>query len=554
MSPGVGTAVTEWRRRRPLDGEATVGSTSRGRIGYGWSPEEEGPLATRTLTVVFTDLADYTASVGRSDREALRNLVAAHQQSVAPLLEAHGGRVVKNLGDSFMALFPAATDAVKACLELVESITGNEDFSIRGSMATGDVEEIDGDAFGEAVNLAARILSKAPVNQVWLSEATQACMNQAEIPWEPVGQFALKGFPGECQIFRAVALGQAWLPQPVSEAARAGRLVRIQPGGMPDSMPPDPTVVFQGFEPGSDALEEALGSLPVIDPARLYLQIHRIAPSDRHAWTAAGRGLIVADEPGFEESLEASVRPVNRTSSTDTIILDAAGEATMDLVMAGLALPSVPLSDVVAGYTYDLLQDGRWVNQSESAVARVEVAPGEVRIGALVPGLSLNGHRIGAGESVRLSGGDAVGAPGGTIEYRRLEDNGYVGVLLADTSTRVGVATGTDFEIGREPNHPGLALPDRRGQGNIRWCVGARAVRAREGGFTLDRALAGRRQASVCLGEESAEVLSLHRTCPTYRLRNGSLCRVESPLSLTIDDMIVVGTSVVALRAPGPRE
>ena len=41
-------------------------------------------MATRTLTVVFTDLANYTASVGRSDRQELRNLIAAHEKMVAP--------------------------------------------------------------------------------------------------------------------------------------------------------------------------------------------------------------------------------------------------------------------------------------------------------------------------------------------------------------------------------------------------------------------------------------------------------------------------------------
>jgi class 3 adenylate cyclase len=513
-------------------------------------PQEEGRLATRTLTVLFTDLAGYTASVGRSDREALRNLVADHERTVAPVLEQHGGRVVKNLGDSFMALFPAATDAVKAGLSLVDTIKGEGGFSIRGAMATGDVEEIDGDAFGEAVNLAARILAKAPANEIWLSEATLACMNQAEIPWESVGQFTLKGFPGECRLFRAVPQGQAWLPQSVTRAVRSGRLVQIRPGDTPGTMPPEPTVLLQGFEPGSTELIGALKSLPVIDPACLWLQTYRIAPSDRHAWTEAGRGLLIAEEAALEDALETTRRPITRGSGTDTIILDVAGTAELDLVMAGLALPSVPMSDVVAGYTYDLIRDGRWMNQSDSAVARVEVAPGEVRIGALVPGISINGQRVGAGASHKLCAGDAVQVQGVNIEYMQLEESGYVGALLSDTTTRVGVASGTEFEIGREPNHPGLALPDRRGQGNIRWCVGARAARARDGGFTLDRALAGRRQASVCIEADGGQVLGLHKTCPTYRLRDGALSRVDSPLPITIDDMIVVGTSVVALRAP----
>ena len=70
--------------------------------------------------------------------------------------------------------------------------------------------------------------------------------------------------------------------------------------------------------------------------------------------------------------------------------------------------------------------------------------------------------------------------------------------------------------LSRNRRIPGLALPDRRGQDNIRWCVGARAARACESGFTLDRALAGRRQSSVNLGPGGAKLVSLHERCATY--------------------------------------
>jgi class 3 adenylate cyclase len=507
-------------------------------------------LASRTLTVVFTDLADYTASVGRIDREGLRNLVATHEQSVAPVLERHGGRIVKGLGDSFMAVFPAATDAVKACIELVDAVEDSDIFSIRGAMATGDVEEIDGDCFGEAVNLAARILSKAPSGEIWMSEATLGCMNQAEIPWESIGRFPFKGFPGEQAVYRAVPSARAWLPQTVVKAARSGQLIRLGPGDRPSQLPPEPTVLLEGFEFGSDGLNQVLAALPVIDQARIWIQCYRIPPIDRHEWTSAGRGLIVAKLASLERAVDETVMLSSRRSGTDTIILDSAGASDVDLVMAGLALPSVPMSDVVAGYTYDLLKDGRWVNKSEGAVARIEVSAGEVRVAALAPGVTVAGARLPIGESIRLRNGDSIDGASCVVRYVAVQDSNYSAVLLAETATRVGMAQGSTFEIGREPQHPGLALPDRRSQDNIRWCVGGRASRAREGGFTLDRALAGRRQASVVFRNGEAQLEGLHKSCPTYRLREDDLSRVDAPMGIAINDMIVVGTSVIALRAP----
>ena len=114
----------------------------------------------------------------------------------------------------------------------------------------------------------------------------------------------------------------------------------------------------------------------------------------------------------------------------------------------------------------------------------------------------------------------------------------------------MGVGDGQAVEIGREPQHPGFALPDRRGQDNIRWCVGGRAARAREGGFTMDRALAGRRQAKVNVDLGEASLAGLHKTCPTLRLRGGEVMRVSEATGLQIDDMIVLGTSIISVKAP----
>ena len=180
-------------------------------------------MPTSTRTVVFTDLANYTQRVSRSDRSELRDLLSEHERVVKGIIIEHGGVVVKNLGDSYMALFSSATDAIRAGLAAVEQGLQGDGIPLRVSCATGDVEEIDGDAFGDAVNLSARINSKTPAGQLWFSEGTMLCMNPSEIPWEGVGQFALKGIPGEVSIYRSVPESRCYLPQAVTKALKRGR-------------------------------------------------------------------------------------------------------------------------------------------------------------------------------------------------------------------------------------------------------------------------------------------------------------------------------------------
>ncbi len=500
--------------------------------------------------MLFTDLANYTAKVSRMDREGIRRILAEHEDLVRPIIEGYGGRIVKNIGDSFLCLVDSATDGVRAGLDIQHGTHETGGHTIRVAMTTGDVEEIDGDVFGESVNLAARILGKAPGGEIWFGEGTRSCMNDAELPWESVGRFRLKGIPGDQECFRCVQRHKAWLPDRVAAAAKVGNLVRLRKGARPPLLPPDPVIIFEGFDSGSPELEAAVGSLPVLNPASLFLATYTVPTVDRHAWEESGRGLVIGTPEAIESAIQETLKAVSRSSGSDTIVLDVASHADLELVICGLALPAVPLSDVVSSYSYDLLPDGRWVNRSDRSILRIEVQPTGVALHALSPGVSVGGAVLSSGQTVQMRDGQTITTPTGAIEFKSTNDSNYTGVLLSDTEMRLGVLNGQTAELGREPNHPGLAFPDRRGQDNIRWCSGARAARARAGGFTLDRALAGRRQAAVQLMGDAIQLAPLHARCPTYVLRGGYMQRAESTVSAQIGDLVVAGTTVVGLRPP----
>jgi class 3 adenylate cyclase len=540
-------------------------------------------VPTHTRTVMFTDLTGFTEEVSRSDREGLRRILHEHEGVVAPIVKRFRGRVIKNLGDSFLCLFDSATDAVRAGLDILESlgtvavqerspywpvvpdgdVRRAHTLRLRIGLATGDVEEIDGDAFGETVNLAARVLSKTQDGQLWFSPATRLCMNAAEISWEPVGQFELKGIPGGVELFRAVPANRCWLPEPVSAAARRGRLVRIARGERIPALPVDATILLTGFLPGSPELRALVDELPMVEPSHLWMATSHISTADRMDWLHAGRGLVIGAPSAVDVVLGEIVGASTRPSIGDTIIFDM--QASLFLMLGGIALPAVPLADVVESYTYDLAPDGRWMNRVDNASVRVEVTPEGVRLHVTSPGVHVDGRGRGLDEVVPLRDGARVEIGGATHTFLAL-DGEYCGILVSDSTHRIGVSPGHTVEIGREPTHPGLMLVDRRGAANLRWCPGSKAARAREGGFTLDRALAGRRQAAVSVGALGPEVVPLHDRCATWRLsaeqadgaassasdatRPRVLERVHEPRQVGPGDHLVVGTWVVTLVAP----
>ncbi|MDP2693663.1 MAG: adenylate/guanylate cyclase domain-containing protein [Gallionella sp.] len=92
---------------------------------------------------------------------------------------AHGGRVVKTIGDEIMAVFPNAAVAVQAACEMQDEVTAqpavekNIRIAIRIGFHCGSVLENqkDGDVFGDNVNIAARMTEIAQSGQIITSEA-----------------------------------------------------------------------------------------------------------------------------------------------------------------------------------------------------------------------------------------------------------------------------------------------------------------------------------------------------------------------------------------------
>src|SRR5216117_434443 len=74
-----------------------------------------------SLTVMFTDIAGFTAyAATRGDRAAAR-LVHRHDAAVLPAIRRHSGRILKRLGDGLMAAFASPAAALRAALEMQQA-------------------------------------------------------------------------------------------------------------------------------------------------------------------------------------------------------------------------------------------------------------------------------------------------------------------------------------------------------------------------------------------------------------------------------------------------
>jgi class 3 adenylate cyclase len=173
---------------------------------------EDTVAGKREVSVLFADLSGFTAfSEQRDPREVSEMLNAYFEAAIPPVVEGEGGEIDRVMGDAIMASFNRRGDqhdhpvrAARAALALrdaTEAVArghpGWPRFRIgvnTGEAMTGVVGTHGGRSYtviGDAVNVAARLESAAPVGGVAVSAETLGRLEDADA--EPLGDLRVKG-------------------------------------------------------------------------------------------------------------------------------------------------------------------------------------------------------------------------------------------------------------------------------------------------------------------------------------------------------------------------
>ena len=508
-------------------------------------------MPTFTKTVVFTDIANYTLSTAKANREELRQLIQDHEDHTKELFGPYGGKLVKNLGDSFMAIFDSATAAVRACMEIVETTLsiGDQQLAIRASLCTGDVEEIAGDYFGEAVNLSARINSKVPAGECWFANRTRLCMNQKEIPWETVGVFDFKGIPDSIECYRAVPPGQCIIPDEVAKLARLNILQLITPSNPPrDSYTREDTIVLKGYKLGSKACDDIVAKLPsTLAPSQVYLLDSTIPGLERKEWLQKGYQLIIGTEEAFDSVVTELQNAAPVGGSSQTLFMDFGSSSDVAIEMVGLALRN-PIPNLILSYSYDMLSNGAW-GFGENPLLKVDVQPQGSFISAYITGMSINGRSMRPGIKEPLNAECQINTPIGQLRYLPVSNRDYRGIIIGKAFQSMESMIGDRVEFGREPDFPGFTLKERSSPNGVVWAPGPRAQQARHSGYTLDRVIIGRKQAHLQVISHSSYLLTaIHQRIPTFAFTNNNLQMITAPQQLQEGSLFVIGTCLLQAK------
>ena len=143
--------------------------------------------------VGFADLSGFTALTQRLTPAELSSLLDEFNATVADVVHADGGRVVKFIGDEVMWVSSTPEQLAKVAVDLVEHPRARDaGLQVRAGLGYGQVLAIGGDYFGNAVNLAARLVAAAAPGQILA--AANVRDELADWPAIPQDPLILKGF------------------------------------------------------------------------------------------------------------------------------------------------------------------------------------------------------------------------------------------------------------------------------------------------------------------------------------------------------------------------
>ncbi len=164
-----------------------------------------GDVGRLAVAVLFVDLAGFTPMTESMGDAAAAAVVERFSDLVREAAGECDGRVLKQIGDEFMLVFPSASQVVACGRSIMAKTAIEEQFpDLRLGAHAGTALYREGDYLGATVNVAARVASEATRGQFLVTGAVRDLLGSGAST-ESVGLRALKGVSAELELFEVQA-------------------------------------------------------------------------------------------------------------------------------------------------------------------------------------------------------------------------------------------------------------------------------------------------------------------------------------------------------------
>ncbi|CAN5220835.1 adenylate/guanylate cyclase domain-containing protein [soil metagenome] len=188
------------------------------------------PDQRRLAAIAVADVVGYSRLMEADETGTLAALKQRRTAILEPVVRAHGGRVVKVMGDGVLIEFASAVNAVKAALDLQHQFAAaNENLpevrhiKLRIGINLGDVIGEGSDIYGDGVNIAARLEGLAEPGMIVVSGTVHDHVTgKLAHRFDDLGERTLKNIQRPVRVFRVVeAALRVMDPSPPEPPGRA---------------------------------------------------------------------------------------------------------------------------------------------------------------------------------------------------------------------------------------------------------------------------------------------------------------------------------------------
>jgi len=174
--------------------------------------ERPGRIERRLSAIMAADVAGYSRLMHNDEEATHAALTALLADAVEPVIAEHGGHIVKNTGDGFLAEFPSAVEAVRTAMqfqnrihELTMDDAEDRRIAFRVGINIGDVIVEAHDIFGDGVNIAARLEGVAEPGGICISQTVlNHARDKVSFEVEDAGEQTLKNIARPVHVYRII--------------------------------------------------------------------------------------------------------------------------------------------------------------------------------------------------------------------------------------------------------------------------------------------------------------------------------------------------------------
>jgi formylglycine-generating enzyme required for sulfatase activity/class 3 adenylate cyclase len=176
----------------------------------GSNPTDGSPR--RLAAILAADISGYSRLMSIDEEGTHARLKRHRRDLIEPTIAEHHGRLVKNTGDGFLAIFDSPVEAVRCAIVIQQSMVGRNAALARDQwmlyrigVNLGDVIVEADDIYGDGVNIAARLEGIANPGELYISGGVyEQIKNKLVCGYQSLGDRQVKNITEPISVYRVL--------------------------------------------------------------------------------------------------------------------------------------------------------------------------------------------------------------------------------------------------------------------------------------------------------------------------------------------------------------